>query len=599
MQRFPHRLSVPATLLVTLSILTACAPSAPTAPAGGTSAPSSAAPAPYAPAAAPTPPPTQAPVRPLEAATVAPAAKPAASPAAAPGASPAAQAQGKRGGNFTEAVTADAKTFHPFQSSDSASGGYQALVYAGGLWDYDPDTLQPRPEAATSWTISDDKLTYTFTLRDDLKWSDGQPMTSADYKWTFEQAAKPENKYPYISNLELIESYQAPDPRTIVVKMKEAIVVGLEAANAVTPLPKHVWEKLDWSDPSKNPEIMKPSVVSGRFKLREWKRDDRAIFEANDLYYDGRPLLDAYTVRVVPSQEIAYQMLKSGEVDEAPITPDNYPEAKRLPNLTMYEWWPPAASWGYLGFNLRRPTLQDVQVRRAISHAIDRNAIASQIQNNLAQPTYSVFPPSSWVYNPNVPKYEFDQDKARELLEAAGWKVGQGGIRQKDGKPLKLRVLFGPNTSKVRQRISEVAQQWLREVGIDSEIQGLEWGAYLDVLKAEPYDWDICVLGWNATIEPHWMNQIWREDSIPPEGDLNSVAYINKRVEQLFEQGVKEFDFDKRKQIYQEIQQIISSDAPYIFLTYNMSYVGINNRIGGIEVKKTGISHNLEKWYVK
>lgn len=566
------RLRGEATLLALISLLfpllSACSQGAPTAPS-----------------ATPTPPPT---VGPLPAAGAPPA-----SPSPRAEASPAA---GRRGGAFVEAATADAVSFHPYTTTDTASSSYYSMVYAGDLWRYNPRTLEPEPDAAESWSISDDKLTYTFKLRRDLKWSDGHPLTSADYKFAFDQASKPENKYPYISNLELIASYEAPDPYTIVVKMKQPIAVGLEAANAIVPLPKHIWENLDWSDPSKNPEIMAPSVASGPFKLQEWKKDDHVTFVANDLFYRGRPLLDSYTIRIVPSQEIAFQMLKSGEVDTAPVTPENYAEAKALPNVTVYEWWPAAANWSYIGFNLRRPLLQDVTVRHALSYAVDRKAIAERIQNNLAQPLYSIFPPSSWVYNPDVPKYEYDPAKARQLLDQAGWQVGPSGMREKDGQPIKLKILFGPNTSKVRERIATVLQQWLKDVGVDSEIQGLEWGAYLSALQTPPYDWDLNIGGWQATIEPHWMNQIWREDSIP---DLNHVAYVNKRVEQLFDEGVHEFDHEKRKKIYQEIQAIISEDAPYIFTTYSMAYQAINNRIGGIEPTPLGTGYNIEKWYVK
>src|SRR5437763_3563876 len=501
MQRLERCLSMLVVMSLLAAALAACAPAGPGAPA------------PPAP-----PPPPQGPL-PTAGSSGAPPAAASPSPQASPIA-------GRRGGAFTEAATSDAVSFHPYTTTDTASSSYYGMVYGGDLWRYNPKTLVPEPDAAANWTISDDKLTYTFKLRDGLKWSDGQPMTSADYKFAFDQASKPENKYPYISNLELIASYEAPDPRTLVIRMDEPIAVGLEAANAVVPLPKHIWESLDWSDPSKKPQIMAPTVASGPFKLKEWKKDDHATFEANNSYYRGRPLLDTYTIRVVPSQEIAFQMLKSGEVGTAPVTPDNYAEAKAAPNLDMYEWWPAAASWNYLGFNLRRPYLQDVNVRRALSYAIDRRAIAERIQNNLAQATYSLFPPSSWVYNPNVPRYEYDPEKAKQMLDDAGWKAGPDGIRQKDGKPLKLRILFGPNTSKTRERIATVTQQWFKDVGVDSEIQGLEWGAYLSALKSEPFDWDLEVSGWQATIEPHWMNQIWREDAIP---DLNSVGYVNKK----------------------------------------------------------------------
>jgi peptide/nickel transport system substrate-binding protein len=566
MKRLDRGLTLFVLLSLILPALAACAPAAPPPPTS----------------VAPTAPPTTGPVSAPAPTAVSPTAQP-----AAPGP--------KRGGTYTEAATADAVSFHPYTTVDTASHSYQGSVYGGDLWRYNPKTLVPEPDAAESWTISDDKLTYTFKLRGDLKWSDGTPMTSADYKFAFDNASKPENKYPYISNLELIASYEALDPQTIVIKMEEPIAVGLEAANAVTPLPKHVWEGLDWSDPSKNPQIMAPTIASGPFKLREWRKDDHATFEANDNYYRGRPLLDGYTIRIVPSQEIAFQMLKSGEVDTAPITPDNYAEVKTNPNLNLYEWWPARATWSYLGFNLRRAHFQEVELRRALSHAIDRRAIAERIQNNLAQPTHSIYPPTTWVHNPNVPKYEYDPAKARQMLDEAGWTVGPDGVRQKDGNSLKLRILFGPNTNKVRERVATVTQQWLKDIGVDSEIQGLEWGAYLSALKTEPYDWDLFLGAWQATIEPHWMNQIWREDSIP---ELNSVAYVNEKVEALFEQGVKEFDLEKRKNIYQEIQQIISEDAPYIFTTFPMSYEAINKRIGGIEASPLGTGHNVEKWYV-
>jgi peptide/nickel transport system substrate-binding protein len=522
--------------------------------------------------------------------------KPSASPAAATSPSPSiAAGTPKRGGSFTEAATSDAVSFHPYLTTDTASSSYEGFVYGAGLWRYNPETLQPEPDAARSWTIADDRLTYTFKLRDDLKWSDGQPLTSADYKFAYDQAVKPENKYPYISNLELIDNYEAPDPRTLVIKMNDPIVVGLEAAEAITPLPKHIWEKLDWTDPTKNPEIMAPTVSSGPFKLLEWKKDDHATFVANDFYYRGRPNLDSYTVRVVPSSEIAFQMLKSGEVDYTTITPDQYADAKAQPNLAMYEYWPARAAWSYIGFNLRRPLLQDVAVRHALAQSVDRVAIAAKIQNDLAQPNASIFPPTSWVHNPNVPKWDYDPAKARAELDAAGWKVGPDGMRQVDGKPVKLQILFGPNTNKTREKVATVLQQWLRDVGVDSEIQSLEWGAYLATLKQEPFDYDLYLGAWSATIEPHWMNQIWLEESIP---DLNAGAYVNKKVEELFAEAVKEFDLDKRKALYGQIQQIIAEDSPLIFTTYTMSFEPINKRIGGVEVNKLGLS-DVETWYVK
>lgn len=502
----------------------------------------------------------------------------------------------RRGGTLTVATTADAVSFHPYKTTDAASGTYQGYVFGASLTKRDPKTLEIVPELAEKWTVSEDKTTYTFTLREGVKWSDGQPLTSADFLWTFEQANKPENKYPYRSNFEDIVSYTAPDPRTIVVKIKEPLAVGLEMADAVTPLPKHIWEKYDWNDPEKNPEIMKPTVGLGMWKLKEWRREDHATFVPNELYFDGPPYISELVVRIVPSQAVAFQMLRSGEVDWASFAPADYQEAKRLEHVNVYEWWLARGSWSYIGFNLRRPVLQDLRVRQALAHAIDRKIIIDRVQYGLAQPTYSAWPPSSWVYNPDVPKYEYDPRKAEQLLDEAGWRKGPDGVRTKDGKKLQLTLLYGPNTNKVREGIATIAQEQWRQIGVQVEVTGLEWGAYLDKLSKPPFDYDLFILGWLATIDPHWSYQIWSEATIP---DLNAGAYVNKEVEELFRLGAREFDREKRKQIYQKIQQIISSDLPYIFLTTNMSYTGINKRVKGIQPTPLGIEYNMNKWWIE
>ncbi|MCL4370992.1 MAG: ABC transporter substrate-binding protein [Chloroflexi bacterium] len=504
--------------------------------------------------------------------------------------------QSRRGGTLSEASAADMVSFHVYKTTDTGSSGAQSLVYAGGLTTRDPRTLEIVPDMARSWTISDDKLTYTFTLRDDLKWSDGEPLTADDFAWTFQQANNPDNKFPYRENFADIVSYTAPDPHTIAVTVREPLVVALEMVDAVTPLPRHIWEKLDWNDTEKNPEIMSPSVASGPYKLKEWKKDDHQTFVANDLYYKGRPNIDTLTVRIVPSQAVAYQMLKSGEVDYAGFTPADYKEAKTLPNVNVYEWWPAAASWSYIGFNMRRPALQDPNVRYALSYAVDRQAIVDNVTYGLSRPTYGPFVQSSWVYNPDVPKYDFNPAKARDLLAQAGYTPGRDGILTRDGQPLSLKLLYGPNSSKVREQIATIVQQEFKDVGVDVSVQGLEWGAFLNAIKTEPYDWDMTVLGWRSTIEPHWMYQIWSESTIP---DVNSGAYVNKKVEQLFEQGAREFDVQKRKKIYQDIQTLITQDEPYIFLTADMSYLGVNKRVAGIEPTALGIGYNLEQWYIK
>lgn len=511
---------------------------------------------------------------------------------------------------FREADTADAVSFHPYLTTDTASSSYQGMVYAGGLLRRDPETLKLIPDLATevptveNGGISEDFTTYTFHLRKDVFWSDGEPLTAYDFEFTWDNMMKPENEFPYRGIFEFIESYKALDEYTIQVKVKpeQRLCAAIEGVDAVSPaLPKHIWEKLDWKDPEKNPEIMHPSISSGPFKLVEWVKDDHVIFEANDTYYRGRPKLDRYTIVIVPEQEVAYAMLKSGEVDTAPVTPENYEDAKADPNLKVYEWWLAAGVWSYIGFNMRRPHLQDVRVRQALSYALDKEQIIDKVMNNLARRIYSVFMPGTPDYTEDLPHYDYDPEKAREILAEAGYTPGPNGILEKDGKPLKLKLLFGPNTSKVREQISVITQAQFKEIGVEVEIRGLEWGAYLEATQKEPWDWDLCVSGWRATLEPHWMYPIWRSEGFP---DLNFVAYSNKKVDELFDKAsvpetTDNCSRDVRAEIYKEISRLLAEDAPYIFLFQNLSYTGINRRIGGIKPTPIGIGYNLEEWYVK
>lgn len=506
----------------------------------------------------------------------------------------------KPGGQLRDSSIADGATLHPYKSTDAASAAYASQVHGVPLLQRDPDTLDFIPYAAESWTLSEDKLTYTFKLRGDLVFSDGHPLTADDYAWTFGQANNPDNKYPYRSQLDQIASYTAPDPKTLVVKVKEPIAPGLErAVGAVSsPLPRHVWERLDWNDPTRNPEILKPTVGAAEWKLLEWVKDDHITFAANDKYFRGRPNFDTYSLRIVPNPTVEFQMFKNGELDLLSPQPSDYKEAKALPIADMYEWQPAAPSWTYIGFNLRRDHVEDVQVRRALSYAVDRQGIIDSVVEGLAKPIYSTYPPTHWVYNPDVARYDYDMNKAKQALKDAGYAPGADGILRKDGKPLELKLLFGPNSNKVREQIAAIVQQSFKQLGVAVEVTGMEFNAFLAALKNDQTEWDMTVLGWTGTLEPDAMRAIWLASSIP---DLNFVRYQNQRVEDLFLEGQREFDREKRKAIYGQIQKIISDDAPYVFLYYNLGYAAVNKRIGGVRATPLGITGNdgILSWYVK
>jgi len=503
------------------------------------------------------------------------------------------------GGEYRSVTTSDAVSFHPYLTTDTASSGYQGMIYADGLLRLDENTLEYIPNMAESYTIAEDGLTFIFQLRQGMLWSDGVPLTAQDFKWTYDQAKNPDNEFPYLSQLEFITAYEALDDYTLEIKIDEIYAPALgQISGLITPLPKHIWENLEWGDPEKNPEINQPTVVSGPYKLAEWQRDQYAIFEANENYwYHGRPNFDRYVIEIVPDQDIAYQKLKSGESDTGYISPENLEEARQLDDITVYEWWPAAASWSYIGLNMREGfATHDMNVRYGLNYAIDKQLLTDEVMLGQANRLCSVYPETSWVYNPDVPCYDYDTDQALAAFAEAGYTLQDDQLVDENGEQLTLNLVYGPNTSKVRELIAITVQDMLSEIGIKVEIQALEWASFLETIQAEEPTWDLFIGGWSATIEPHIMYTIWAEESIP---SLNSVAYVNKEVEQIFQEGGATYDVAVRKEKYQTAQRIIAEESPYIFLYYNKSWSGQNKRIQGIEPTALGIGWNSEDWYIE
>jgi peptide/nickel transport system substrate-binding protein len=489
--------------------------------------------------------------------------------------------------------TGDAISFHPYLTTDSNSSNYQGYVYGISMSKRDPQTLEQVPFGAT-WTVSDDMKTYTFTLKD-MQWSDGRPITTDDFVWTYLQATTPENQYPYADNLSLISSYEARDPRTLEVTLRDALTVGLEAADSITPLPRHIWERYPWSDPSQNPEILHPSVVSGMWRLEDWQKSNHATFVANDYYFDGRPNIDTLQVMSYRTGLDAYTALKYGVIDYFPgFAPANYQEAKTLPNVTVDDWYPAAGDWGYIGFNLRRSVLKDIRVRKALAYATNRNGIISNALLGLGKPIYAGFVQESPVFTSNVEHYDFDLEKAKGLLSQAGYTPNSDDLMTMNDQPLVLKLIY-PTSSAVRTRAAVIIGLQLAALGITVLAQGLDFQTYVSAIKTPPYDWDLQLGDWLATIDPYWNKDIWSEKWIP---SLNASAYVNSQVEQLFDQASREFDGDRRAMLYAQIQQALAEDLPYIFLYELQEYAGFGDRVAGITPTSLGIQYNMNKWYL-
>lgn len=522
---------------------------------------------------------------------------------AAVGAAPTAAANAGtpvNGGELKIATTTEGTTLHPFKYTDTPSENYIDLMFLLPPLRYDKDTLELKPFAASSVQESADHTVLTFTLRDNLQFSDGKPITATDYAWTWSKASDKANGWPRLgSYTPYIDTVKDIDAKTLEVKLKSVLAtskekVASELSALAYVLPKHIWENLDWSDPNKNPEILKPSVVPGAYTLVEWKKDQNATFAANDKFFLGRPHIDRITYRIYGNANVATQAIVNGEVDQYGPEPENWPDLTKNAKLNAYPT--DAANLGvtYIGLNTRMEALKDKNVRQALNYAIDKDAIVSKLTYEIGKRATQMYLPTSWAADPNANPYTYDLTKAKQLLDTAGWKPGANGVREKNGQPLKMLVLFGPNTTPVREQLATIAQQQWKAIGADVEIRGLEFGALLKQTKEGPYDWAAYVNAYIAGVDP---DTIWFKKDAGPA--FNRVDYQNPHVQDLYEQGLKELDRGKRAVIYQEISRTLTDEAPWIWLYYELGHQVINKRVQGVRVSKALGLNDVWEWWIQ
>ncbi|MFN0070975.1 MAG: ABC transporter substrate-binding protein [Chloroflexota bacterium] len=493
----------------------------------------------------------------------------------------------KYGGSVTEAVITNAVAIQPLLTSDSASTGFNTMVYAP-LLKFNTN-VELQGELAEGYTVAADGSRITMTLRPGAQWSDGTPITSADVVFTWEKMMDPAVRFPYRALYDgIFSAIQGPDASTVVFSLKDQCGPALITAGGFTPIPKHIFESVDINE---NPHNFNPPVASGPWRLQEWVKDSHAVFVANDRYWAGRPNLDSYVLKTVPDSTAGYTQFRTGEVDVADIEPAQFEDTLRLPHANAFRYFTVGAAWDYIGFNLRDGRFQDVRVRRAFSHAIDRSRMIDTIRQGFSKPQYSIFPVTSPVFSDDVARYDFDPDRARQLLSEAGWVVGSGGLFEKSGEPFEVR-LFSNTGNKRREQIATRTQEYLRQVGVKANIIIEEFGALSNrVNKAN--DFDLAVMGWVAGVDPNGQSNIWKKGS--PQ---NGAGYDNPAVERLFQQGAAACSMDERRPHYQQIQQILAEDAPYIFLWTNESAVGVNKRVEGPAPGPLTLRWNATEWSI-
>ena len=429
------------------------------------------------------------------------------------------------------------------------------------------------PDLAEKWETPDD-TTYVFSLRKGVKFHDGSEFTAEDVKFTIESIMNPDLKSPKAAAYEKVKRIEILDPYTIKFTLKEVYSPFLvEMTQPI--LSKKATEAQEGK------QFTSSLIGTGAFKLTEWMPDQQMVFEANPDYFEGAPRLKKVVLKIIPDDTVRFLELKQGGIDlvQNAIQPDMVAVAEKTKGLKVVQ--SESSVIYYLGFNLKDPILSNVKVRQAIAHAIDRTTIVEHLLKAQASLATGLLSPSNWAYEPNVTTYDYNVEKAKALLDEAGYPDPDG-----DGPQPRFKISYKTSTAGLRIHLGEVLQDQFKQIGVEiSEIQTYEWAKFYEDIKAGNFQ--IFTLRWVGITEPDILYSIFHSQMMPPDG-RNRGYYKNPKVDELLEQGRHEVTVEGRKKIYSELQKILADDLPYIYLWYPHNIIVMNERVQDFVVYPDG-----------
>ncbi|MEA3489694.1 MAG: peptide-binding protein, partial [Candidatus Omnitrophota bacterium] len=485
----------------------------------------------------------------------------------------------------------DARVLIPFLADDATSSSICALVY-NGLTKVDRD-LNIVPDLAERWEVDESGLLITFYLRKGVKWHDDAPFTAEDVRFTFETILDPGTGCPYISNYLDIKKIEVLDPHTIRFTYAHLYAPAL-LKFGMGIIPEHLFSNVKGI---RNSPYARAPVGTGPYVFSRWKTGQYIILEANPGYFEHVPGIKRYVYRIIPDQAVQFLELVSEGIDSMDLTPYQFlyrsNSSEFRERLNKYRYL--AHSYTYIGYNLKDPLFGDRRVRQALSYAINKREIIDAVLLGLGEPCTGPFLKGTLYYDGAVTGYGHDPEKAAKLLHEAGWKdTDADGVLEKDGTEFRFMLVTNQG-NQVREDVATIVQsQWAR-LGIRSEIQVMAWSAFLDQFVNKK-NFQAVLLGWTVPIDPD-LYSVWHSDSMV-EGGLNFISYSDKGLDRLIEQGRREFDPDRRAEIYREAHGIIAGDAPYTFLFFPYAIPAVQKRFKGIEPAPAGIGYNFIDWYV-
>jgi peptide/nickel transport system substrate-binding protein len=481
----------------------------------------------------------------------------------------------KTGGVIKMGMQADPTSLDPQKQSLTAIWKVCEHIYSQ-LTKIQPD-LSVAPELAESWTVSDDGLTYTFKLRQGVKFHNGRPVVAADVKYSYERLVDPATAATAASNLASMASIEAPDDATVVVTLKSrdaSFLSTIGSGISCAIIPKEVVEA--------NDDLSQVAVGSGPFKFVEYVPNTRVTLEKNAEYWEeGLPYVDGLELLIAPEDTARTTALVSGTVDFIEYVP-----SKDIETLEADDSITLAGNAimqiRMIGFNLRKEPFNNPKVRQAINMAVDRTAVVDASLFGHGTPTVTFFPNGYWAQLPKeVPAPDIEGAKA--LMAEAGY-----------GDGFKTTIT-GWAQYDFLKNAAIVVQEQLKQIGIDAELNLVENATMIDQVYTT-YEYDMAVTGNSGFVDPSQL----LDDAFKSGSSGNFTGYSNPQVDDLLNQGINETDQAKRAEIYQQVQEILLQDLPWVNLFIGQQYEAMKSYVKGYEHIPTGANWKIrEAWLDK
>jgi peptide/nickel transport system substrate-binding protein len=538
-----------------------------------------------------------------------------------------------QGGTLHLTSLADVETLNPLLSDDGPSTEIQSYLYDAPFRS-DPWTGETLPHMVESWELDDGNRTVVYHVRQGMQWSDGEPITALDFKFTFDallaadgQGQPVLSQSPHLDLVEQVETVELIDDYTLQVRYSEPLCANV-ARMDLRWLPSHVYladPDFRFADLVEHSSNWEPTVFSGPFVLQGWVADDHITLARNEGYWQGAPHLDGIEWQVMFEEAEALERLRSGASDLGIVPPQGLAEMEEVQDLNLYKLFS-QSNYVYLGLNQgdpenpqprlnedgsvnpehgQHPILSKKEVRQALAYATDRNTIVMRVVDGQGTPLPSLIPPSyAWAYDEQLEPRDYHPDKAAEVLDAAGWVLNEEtGVREcqgcetaEDGTPMMLNLKTVAGNTTFENVIQLVQQQW-GEIGVDVEIQYVEWVAFRDLMLAQNFD--VLCIAWN-NVSPDNEALFFGQYDVPGHG-FNYCSFYQPDYEPLETEAktLEGCSYEERGEIYRQIQEILHEEQPYIWLYAPRTILAVNRRVQNVNPGPWSTAYNIHEWYIQ